>query len=416
MTIPERDGAVLVGPGACPAVTVVPVGRQPSGPPGDLGPPVGTASLDLADTRWRRGPILAWFWLAYLFDALRTAWQHPGLPVRLLGVGAVVGFGVLYAWSWVGIRRWRRADGAVPPAMRAVILGGGFGLFLLATPAAGESALDILIFLTVLAMFALPPRWAVLSAAATVALVEVSSRTVPGWQPRDQLGLQVVAVAVAMWGVTQVMVRNRELAVAHQQLASLAVAQERTRFARDLHDVLGHSLTVLTVKAELAGRLIRLDPARAEREVAEVEQLARQALADVRTAVAGYRETSLPSELVSARVALDAAGIEAELPNAVDDVPGERRELAGWTLREGVTNVVRHSGARHCRVRVDRHGIEISDDGRGPASSGAGASGPESTRIVGHGLAGLRARAHKAGAAVAVARSPEGGFVLRVTW
>jgi two-component system sensor histidine kinase DesK len=147
-----------------------------------------------------------------------------------------------------------------------------------------------------------------------------------------------------------------------------------------------------------------------------VEQLARQALADVRTAVAGYRETSLPSELVSARVALDAAGIEAELPNAVDDVPGERRELAGWTLREGVTNVVRHSGARHCRVRVDRHGIEISDDGRGPASYGADASGPGPARIDGHGLAGLRERAYKAGAAVAVARSPEGGFVLRVTW
>ena len=106
--------------------------------------------------------------------------------------------------------------------------------------------------------------------------------------------------------------RNVELAQAQRTIAELAVKAERSRFARDLHDILGHSLTVLTVKAELAGRLVALDPERAEREIGEVEALARQALADVRAAVAGYREVSLPGELASARAALEAAGIVAD--------------------------------------------------------------------------------------------------------
>jgi len=121
--------------------------------------------------------------------------------------------------------------------------------------------------------------------------------------------------------VLQVIDRNRELAAAREELAQLAVADERNRFARDLHDILGHSLTVVAVKAELAGRLVRTDPVRAEEEIASVEALARQALADVRSAVSGFRDVTLAGELAGARAALDAAGIDADLPNAIDDVP-----------------------------------------------------------------------------------------------
>lgn len=150
------------------------------------------------------------------------------------------------------------------------------------------------------------------------------------------------------------------------------------------------------------------DPVRAEREIADVERLARDALADVRAAVAGYRTPTVAGELVSARVALDAAGIEAELPGAVDDVPADRSELFGWAVREGVTNVVRHSGASRCRISVTRDAVEISDDGRGvpaPAPEGRGT-----------GLAGLRERAAVAGASVTVGRADGGGFRLRVGW
>ncbi|MGZ4611994.1 MAG: sensor histidine kinase [Kineosporiaceae bacterium] len=175
---------------------------------------------------------------------------------------------------------------------------------------------------------------------------------------------------------------------------------------------------MLTVKAELAGRLVSIDPARAGQEIAEVEQLARQALTDVRGAVSGYREATLPRELASARVALDAAGIEAELPGAVDDIPPGRRELLAWAVREGVTNVVRHSNAAHAWVRLDPDGVEIADDGVGPDAAGdgrlpvpdLGPGGPS------QGLVGLRERAAAVGAGVSVARRAGGGVVLRVGW
>jgi two-component system sensor histidine kinase DesK len=115
--------------------------------------------------------------------------------------------------------------------------------------------------------------------------------------------------------------------------------------------------------------LIQREPERAEQEIAAVERLARDALVDVRAAVGGYRQATLTGELISARAVLDAAGIEAELPTAVDHVPGERRELLGWAVREGVTNVVRHSRAQHCRILVDRDGVEVLDDGVGPVAA-----------------------------------------------
>jgi two-component system sensor histidine kinase DesK len=220
---------------------------------------------------------------------------------------------------------------------------------------------------------------------------------------------QLLLASFAAFGVSQVLQRNIELARAREQLVDLAVSQERERLARDVHDILGHSLTVITVKSELAGRLIEtLPPApaldRVRAEVEDVERLAREALADVRATVAGQREVSLTGELASARQALAAAGIDAALPTAVDDVLARYRELFAWALREGVTNVVRHSGARWCGVLLAADRVEVRDDGRGPG----GAIG------TGTGLAGLRSRAQGAGARVETGRAPEGGFLLRV--
>src|SRR4029077_2617443 len=147
---------------------------------------------------------------------------------------------------------------------------------------------------------------------------------------------------VAVMGLRMVMTRNIDLLSAQQENASLAVENERTRFARDLHDILGHSLTVITVKAELANRLLDVDHERARAELADLERLSRDALADVRRAVDGYRELTLPGELSRARTALSAAEIAADLPNSTDDVPTDRRELFAWTVREGITNVIRH--------------------------------------------------------------------------
>ncbi|HYY11722.1 MAG TPA: histidine kinase, partial [Kineosporiaceae bacterium] len=247
-------------------------------------------------------------------------------------------------------------------------------------------------------------------AAGLVAVEEGLSRGVPGWEPVDGLALSIALASIAIWGISGMIERNVALARAQATIAELAVQAERSRFARDLHDVLGHSLTVLTVKAELAGRLVAIDPARAEAEIGEVEQLARQALADVRAAVGGYREVTLPGELAAARAALDAAGIAADLSGTVDAVPADRRQLLAWAVREGVTNAVRHSAARHVWLRLDADGVEVTDDGRGPAGS------PEPDGVPGNGIAGLRERAAAVGAAVTVSRREGGGFVLRVGW
>ncbi|GAA1913097.1 sensor histidine kinase [Nocardioides hwasunensis] len=204
-------------------------------------------------------------------------------------------------------------------------------------------------------------------------------------------------------GLRAVISRNVDLLVAYEENARLAVDNERTRFARDLHDILGHSLTVITVEAELAQKLLRVDPDRAEAELADLERLSRDALFDVRRAVEGYRDITLPGELVRARAALEAAEIEPTLPHSTEEVPSDLRELFAWTVREGVTNVIRHSGAHHCEVRLTAGSAEVRDDGRaelGPTGHG-------------NGLAGLRERAAAVGAKV-VTQELRPGFSLRV--
>jgi two-component system sensor histidine kinase DesK len=174
--------------------------------------------------------------------------------------------------------------------------------------------------------------------------------------------------ALASFGFAQLLRRNQQLTQAREQIARLAVADERLRFARDLHDLLGHSLTVMAVKADLAGKLMVRAPDRARTEIADLERLDREALTDVRATVAGYRATSLATEISHARRSLEAAGIAADLPLAVDDVPPPRRELLGWVVREGTTNVVRHSRARSWRARrsagARTGGVEVADHRR----------------------------------------------------
>ncbi len=206
--------------------------------------------------------------------------------------------------------------------------------------------------------------------------------------------------------------RSRDLLAAREENALLMVDQERARMARDLHDILGHSLTVIAVKAELADRLVDVSPERARAEIADIQRLSRDALADVRSTVDGVREISLPAELARARSALRAAEITADLPGSTDDVPSELRELFAWTLREGVTNVVRHSAASRCTVTLAPDRITIADDGRGMRSAGSAHSAGRSVVRDGHGLSGLRERAVAEGAQVLVETPPSGGFRL----
>jgi two-component system sensor histidine kinase DesK len=202
-------------------------------------------------------------------------------------------------------------------------------------------------------MFTLPLNVGVLTVAVLAATAEISARTIVGWEGEQwSAAFSTLFAGAAVYAARIAFGRNRDLMAAREEMAQMAVAEERSRMTRDLHDILGHSLTVITVKAELAGRLLGADEDRAAAEIADIERLAREALTDVRATIAGRRAVSLAPELANARGALIAANIEADMPNAVDEVPAGNRELFGWAVREGVTNVLRHSKASHCIIRL----------------------------------------------------------------
>ena len=139
---------------------------------------------------------------------------------------------------------------------------------------------------------------------------------------------------------------NRALVAARHELARLAVAEERSRIARDLHDTLGHSLSVIALKSELAGRLVDDDPARAKAEMADVERVARESLTAVRETIGGYPPAEPRAELAGARSALAAAGIDGRVEPAPEGIPATVDAVLGWAVREGVTNIVRHAPGR----------------------------------------------------------------------
>ena len=198
----------------------------------------------------------------------------------------------------------------------------------------------------------------------------------------------------------------RELQAARDEVARLAVADERSRIARDLHDVLGHNLTTITVKASLARKLLeRGETEPAAVEISDVERLSRQSLTDVRATVSAQRRVSLPEELAGARAVLTAAGIEPVLPQATEDVRPEYSEVFAYVLREAVTNVVRHSGASRCAVSLGASWLDVTDDGTGLTSVTEGSTG--------NGLNGIRERLSPLGGSLRVGRAPGGGFQLR---
>ena len=202
--------------------------------------------------------------------------------------------------------------------------------------------------------------------------------------------------SLAAFGFMALLRRTLELRAAQQEVSRLAAERERMRIARDLHDLLGHSLTVVTVKAQLAGRLVgRDDTVRRPRSPRWSGCPGRR----WPTCGRRWRATGrcrCADELATAREVLGAAGIAADLPGAVDEVPAERRELFGWVVREGVTNVVRHSGASRVRVRVRR---------RRSRSSTTGAAAPPSRRG--------RQRPRRAGRAGDARRRHPGGRAAR---
>jgi two-component system sensor histidine kinase DesK len=287
---------------------------------------------------------------------------------------------------------------ALPVIAIALLLGG-----------APSSYVALFVYFVAAAGMLLPMRPALAIIGATALAIVIAGLVLD--VSHDTLAataLTVVSIGVLMAAFGRVARANRELKATREELARLAVTEERLRIARDLHDLLGHSLSVIALKSELARRLVERDPDKALAEIDDIQTVTRDALADVRQTVQGYRRPSLVEELDGARTALAAAGIDCELRDGHVELPEDVEAVLAWAVREGATNVIRHSGAQHCAIRLEAEGdraeLEIEDDGRA-ASAGA----------PGSGLRGMRERAHRVRGEVEAGARPGGGFRLRLT-
>jgi two-component system, NarL family, sensor histidine kinase DesK len=411
---------------------------------------------DDANRRPGASPLAVWLWsgvwLVYLVIPLVNTFQ----PAYRLWqqAAALVGFWLFgYGYSrLVGRNRVDRSGVFVPQDADRVtqrILAGLTALALVLPIVSSPTWIALWIYVASACGATLPfegRRWALLGGAlATAALVvEAALRDVDantwGW-----MVLPSMFSCFAVIGVRRMRGLIRELHQAREEVKHLAANEERLRLARDLHDLAGHSMATITLKAELARRLIQADPAAAEKQVADIEQVSRQALADIREAVSGYRRATLAVETASARTALEAAQISFEddpaLARRSSGLEPEAEAALAWCLREAVTNVVRHSGATWCRARLidarvdGEHTVtlEVTDNGaavpwtgtaNGAAGAGGGAgmgpvSGSDASRGAaghwGNGLTGLRERLAPFSATLTAAPVAPHGFRLSAT-
>jgi two-component system, NarL family, sensor histidine kinase DesK len=354
--------------------------------------------------RW--GLVFAGGYLAYLIPAIYGEAVAPKpVETRVLVLGSLALFVAAYVWYWLERayeHRLPRDTVVLLVGLCAIATGitlydaGWLPLFLYCVVVAGASSWD--------RRSALALVVAVLVLSVTIALLTQGGPST-GWP--YTLGGGALG-GLSMLGIGFLLETNFRLRQVREEVGRLAVAEERLRFARDLHDLLGHSLSLIVLKSELAGRLGDADPARAAHEIRDVERVAREALREVREAVAGYRQLGLSQELESAHATLGAAGIEARLQALAGGLPAPVDSTLAWALREGITNVIRHSGARHTDVRVERSDdhvdLELLDDG-------VGCDG----RDDGNGLRGLRERVAARGGTLVAGSRAEGGFRLAVS-
>lgn len=347
---------------------------------------------------WDRfGWVMGVIWLVFLAFPVLAALELPRGP-RVAGLLVIGSFAAAYTHAFV---RFPHLD---PPlrvrTVRLVILialAGLLGVII------GPMCVSLTPFIVAYAVFHQPLRRAMAIGAGTMVAIAAVLTLTGAWSELWFMIVIVFLVAISTGATAWIEQRDAEYTRVAGQYQLLA---ERERVARDVHDVLGHTLTVITVKSELARRLLDVDEARARTEITEIESLSREALSEIRATVAGLRVARLGDELEHARDALNAAGIDPRIPHDPDVVDPRYRLVAAWVLREAVTNVVRHSGARACEVHLRSNGLAVLDDGRGPGrATGAGS-----------GLRGARERVETTGGRLTVDAEAGGGTRVEVQW
>src|SRR3989454_6407873 len=318
--------------------------------------------------RWiKLGRLFMVAWLAFFIYPIGAfVTDRLSAETRTYGLVLLAALALIWAWFWIRVVAGPDRRYVVAPIVAATLI---LVVFSLRTP---PQYGRLFLYAVILGGAAFPWRRGlaavvILSAlAAALELVRGESIT----QSTGQL-LNDLLVGIATVAGRLLVAANQQLSQAREQIARLAVGEERLRFARDLHDLIGHSLSVIALKSELAGRLITRSPGLAAHEVEDIEKVARDALREVREAVAGYRQPTLAAELAGAREALMAAGIEFHADDDRHALPPAVEAVLAWTVREGVTNVMRHSQATRCAIRIinqdGRAAVEVVDDGRGGA-------------------------------------------------
>ncbi|PRX70118.1 two-component system sensor histidine kinase DesK [Nonomuraea fuscirosea] len=264
-----------------------------------------------------------------------------------------------------------------------------------------------LLWVTLAALYLRP--WPTALLAVTVVLlmssyVAQSRQAWPGVLAVEVFNCTIMVLGMLVWRWLWWVIRDAHKS--REARARLAVAEERLRFARDLHDLLGRSLSVITLKSELAAKLATKDAAeavdRAAAEMAMVRRLAGRSLFEVQQAVHDYQTLDLEEELASVRTALEAAGASCVIETRLDDLSPDARTLLAWAVREGGTNVLKHSAATRCAIRIDGGVLEMVNDGVG-----------ERPATPGNGLRGLSERLVTAGGSFSAEPTRDGEFLLR---
>jgi two-component system sensor histidine kinase DesK len=371
--------------------------------------------------RWTRGrlamlgPMTLWLLLLLAEPIAQTTALHPAWP-SWLGLAVVAAAFLGCAVVGTAVSEIQMSLTRQPSLGWAARLGPGLLVVLtvatVALVARSQDSANLFSLLSIAVVIVLDAQAALRAVVIVTCLSWFTVRLSGGTS--DRLSATVIVTLLSglgCWSFRRLFAVIAELAATREELARVAVERERERFSRDLHDLLGHTLSVIVVKAQAVRRLATRDGEAAAQHGADIETIGRRALSEVRQAVDGYRGTGLAAELERGGQALAATGIAMTLdqPPSSERLPADVDALFGWVVREGLTNVVRHSGAHHCVLTWSRDAhtarIEIVDDGKGLAGNQSGHDG--------NGLSGLGKRVSVAGGRLEAGRA-EDGFRLSV--